>query len=67
MDTPPDIRSAIADATYPASAADLAAHAEAGGADEEVVAALRSLPGIMTFSSPTEVAMRIRESHADVA
>lgn len=53
------IQDALEGASFPARRDDLVEHARNNGADDEVLAELRSLPGL-TFASPTEVTMQLK-------
>lgn len=62
MDGPTDgVDDVLGEARWPATGAELVALAEEKGASPEVLDDLRALPPRMTFSSTTEVTIRIRQ------
>lgn len=66
--TPPAtaVQDALEGISYPARKADLLEHARGADASPAVLSELERLPDGMTFSSRTEVTMRIKE-HAERA
>lgn len=58
---PAAIRTALEGARYPATKSDLTATARDNGAEDDVLTQLDRLPEGMTFSTPTEVSMRLKD------
>lgn len=57
-----ELAAALDGVRFPATKDDLVEHARGNDAADEVVAELDRLPARMTFSTTTEVSMRLKES-----
>jgi hypothetical protein len=58
---PAVLRESIDGVQFPATKVELLEHARDDGADDELLAELDRLPAGMTFSTATEVSMRLKE------